>query len=177
MVRIYHAPPTTTLVMPSEAELRKLIDVVYRARPDIDLRADREFKHLDHDRLFRSAFLTVGAMGRLDRVDHGKAISYWADYARNLIAEAGNELVEIPSNILLAAALAHGDVYYSRNALGLTWVETGRRAADAWRGVLKTGKILAASEEQSTSYRAAPVVIDLNQSPNHVGYVGSSWDR
>ncbi|WP_316237684.1 hypothetical protein [Bradyrhizobium sp. SZCCHNR1015] len=173
MVRIYHAPPTSTLVVPSDAELRKLIDVVYRARPDLDLRADRDFKHLDHDREFRLAFVTVGAMGRLDGVDHGKAIGYWADYARNLLYEAGNH-AEIPNNILLAAALAHGDVNHARNALGLTWVETGRRAVDAWRGVLKTGKILPPSPEQSTSYRAAPITIDLNQGPDHVGLVGSS---
>lgn len=175
MVRIYHAPPTSTLVTPADAELRKLIDVVYRVRPDLDLRADPYFKQLDHDRTFRLAFVTVGAMGRLDRVDHGKALSYWADYARNLLAEAGNEAVEIPNNILLAAALAHGDVAHARNALGLTWVETGRRAVDAWRGVLKTGKILPPSPEQSTSYRAAPISIDLNQGPaHHVGFIGSS---
>ncbi|WP_316202832.1 MULTISPECIES: hypothetical protein [unclassified Bradyrhizobium] len=161
--------------MPTDAELRKLIDVVYRARPDLDMRADPYFRQLDHDRTFRLAFATVGAMGRLDRVDHGKALSYWADYARNLLAEAGNETAEIPNNILLAAALAHGDVHHARNALGLTWVETGRRAADAWRGVLKTGKILAQAKEQTTSYRAGPVTIDLNQGPNHVGFVGSSW--
>ncbi|WP_316205919.1 hypothetical protein [Bradyrhizobium sp. SZCCHNR3058] len=173
MVRIIPTPPTSTLVMPTDAELRRLIDVVYRARPDLDLRADRDFRRLDHDREFRLAFVTLGTMGRIDGVDHGKAIGYWADYARNLLYEAGNQ-AEIPNNVLLATALAHGDVHHARSALGLTWIETGRRAVDAWRTVLKSGKILPPSPEQTSSYRAGPVTIDLNQGPDHhVGFVGS----
>ncbi|WP_316190376.1 hypothetical protein [Bradyrhizobium sp. SZCCHNS2096] len=170
MVRITHTPPTSSLVMPTEAELRKLIEVVYRARPDLDLRAARDHRHLDHDREFRLAFLTVGAMGRIEGVDHGKAISYWADYARNILYEAGNH-AEVPGNILLAAALAHGDVDHARNALGLTWAESGRRAVDAWRNVLKTGKVLPPSPEQLSSSRPGRVTIDLNVARDHVGSV------
>ncbi|WP_316192420.1 MULTISPECIES: hypothetical protein [unclassified Bradyrhizobium] len=174
MVRITRTPPASSLVLPTDAELRKLIEIVYRARPDLDLRAGRDHRHLDHDREFRLAFLTVGAMGRTEGVDHGKAISYWADYARNILYEAGNH-AEVPGNILLSAALAHGDVDHAKNALGLTWVETGRRAGDAWRGVLKTGQIRGQSPEQATNSRLGRVTIDLNLARDHVGFVGSSW--
>ncbi|WP_315731759.1 MULTISPECIES: hypothetical protein [unclassified Bradyrhizobium] len=172
MVRIVHTPPASSLVVPTDAELRKLIEVVYRARQDLDLRADRDFRHLDHDREFRLAFLTVGAMGRIEGVDHGKAISYWADYARNILYEAGNH-AEMPGNILFAAALAHGDVDHAKNALGLIWVETGRRAGDAWRGVLRTGQIRERWPEQATNSRPGRVTIDLNVARDHVGFVGS----
>ncbi|WP_315731129.1 MULTISPECIES: hypothetical protein [unclassified Bradyrhizobium] len=174
--------------MPTHDELRKLIEVVYRARPDLDLRADSYFKHLDHNREFRLTFIMLGALGRINRladaktgtaddtetVDERRALSFWADYVRNLIYDGGDH-AEVPNHILLAAALAHGDINYSRNslALGLTWVESGRRAIAEWRGVLRTGKLRKAAKERETSYRAASVTIDLNVARDYVGFVGS----
>ena len=174
MVRIVPKPPSSSLVMPSDAELHKLVEIVYRARPDLDLRRDPDQRHLRHDHEFAVTFHMLGALGRTEQVDHGKALSYWCQVVRESLSDYYGITVEVPGNILLAAALAHGDVPYGRNAMGLRWFEAGRPATDAWRTVLKTGQLLKPSPEQVSSYRAGPVTIDLNLARDHdVGFVGS----
>lgn len=136
-------------VQPTSAELRKLEALVYRLRPDLDLRADRDFLTLKHTRELSAAFLALCWMGRRDEPDHGKSTTWWADYARELLREGGIE-AQIPNHILIAAALAQGDIPYSRNALGLARVHTGAPATNAWRTVLKSGAVRAPSKEQAT---------------------------
>lgn len=145
-------------VQPTSAELRKLEALVYRLRPDLDLRADLDFLSLNHTRELSCAFYAASTMGRRAEPDHGKGITWWADYARELLREGGID-AQIPNHILIAAALAQGDIPYSRNALGLTRVQTGTPATNAWKTVLKSGAIRAASAEQSTrdSYEPSKV--------------------
>jgi len=143
------AAPTSPegFVFPTAAELRKLEALVYRMRPGIDLRTDRDFRTMNHARAFTNAFRALSWMGRRDDVDHGKGITWWLDYINNLLHEAGIDEA-VPHHVFLAAMLASGDVPYSRNALGLARVQTGKPATNAWREVLKSGALLSASPEQ-----------------------------
>ncbi|WP_315792181.1 MULTISPECIES: hypothetical protein [unclassified Bradyrhizobium] len=173
MVRIIPSLPSSpSFVMPSPDQLIELSSLVYRLRPDFDLRQDRDQRHLRHDHEFASAFRMLGALGRTEQVDHGKALTYWCDVVREALCEYCGIIVEVPANILAAAALAHGDIQYARNGLGLRWFEVGRPAGDAWRSLLETGKVLPPSE-QVTSSRPGRVTIDLNVARDHVGFVGS----
>ena len=151
MVTITVMPPAETLVPPTDEELARLRDIVCGLRPELDLRRDPDLRHLDHDREFRLAFRAVGMMGRRSGVDHGKAVSYWADYARNLLQDCGVR-AEMPGSVVMAAALAHGDVPHARNALGLTWANSGTRAGDAWRGVMVRGALRRPSAEQVSNW-------------------------
>lgn len=177
MVQIITTPPTPPdgFVMPSDADLRRLQDIVYRLRPGLDLREDPDFRNLDHHREFLLAFRAIAMMGRTAEVDHGKAISYWASYARNLLQDCGVN-AEVPGNIVLAAALAHGDVAHARNALGLTWASSGRPASDAWRGVLARGALRPPSPEQVMREMRGPRVIDMAPGAHDVqiGFIGST---
>lgn len=150
-VTITTAAPTAPadFVQPSSAELRKLEALVYRLRPRLDLRNDRDFQTMDHVRAFAHAFIALSWMGRRDDVDHGRAITSWVDYANNLLRE-GRIDETVPHHVFLAAMLASGDVPYSRNALGLARVQTGSPATNAWRAVLKSGAVRPASPEQAT---------------------------
>lgn len=145
------AAPTAPadFIQPTSAELRKLEALVYRLRPDLDLRADRDFLSLKHTRELSAAFLALSWVGRRAEPDQGKSITWWADYARELLREGGIE-AQLPTNIVIAAALALGDVPYSRTALGLARVKTGTPATNAWRTVLKSGAVRAPSPEQAT---------------------------
>lgn len=148
-VTITTAAPTAPdgFVFPSAAELRKLEALVYKLRPGLDLRADRDFRTMNHARAFTNALRALSWMGRRDDVDHGKGITWWLDYANNLLREAGIDEA-VPHHVFLAAVLAAGDVPYSRNALGLARVHTGSPATNAWSEVLKSGALLSASPEQ-----------------------------
>lgn len=133
-------------VFPTTAELRKLAKLVYGLRPD--LASDESDQHSLRFE-FGRAFLALSWLGRRSDVDHGKAISYWCEHARDLLRNGGME-AQIPPNILVAAALAHGDIAHAKSALGLTRANTGAPATGAWRGVLKSGALLPASAEQAT---------------------------
>ena len=65
------AAPTSPegFVFPTAAELRKLEALVYRMRPGIDLRTDRDFRTMNHARAFTNAFRALSWMGRRDDVD------------------------------------------------------------------------------------------------------------
>jgi hypothetical protein len=175
MVTITVMPPASPLVMPSDDQMSKLQELVYRLRPDLDLRSDESFRHLDHAREFKRAFWAVGVMGRRAEPDDGKAFSYWASHAKNLLEERGIDC-DVLTNVLLAAALAHGDVPHGRNALGLTHAHTGAPASDAWRGVLSRAALRPPVADPLAHGRPPGRVVQLNVGPTQFGFVGrETW--
>ena len=157
--------------MPGAEQARKLMELVFALRPDLDTRTDRSFAQLNHLRAFTRAFWAMTVFGRLENPDHGRGVTYWSSAANNLLADIGIE-DSIPRHIATAVAIASGDVPYARDALGLTWPGSGRPASGAWLSVLKTGNVRAPSAEQMTRHRPGTVnLIDVSRRDVAVGYV------
>ncbi|WP_156175426.1 hypothetical protein [Bradyrhizobium sp. LTSP849] len=167
-VTIATAAPTAPadFVFPKSAELRKLEALVYRLRPRLDLRADRDFLTLNHAKEFAHSLEALSWMGRRADVDHSRSIIWWTDYARDLLREAGIE-AQLPRHLFLAAMLACGDVPYSRNALGLTLAHTGAPATNAWRDVLETRAVRPASPEQAVRGGLEPGQVRVAELMHH----------
>jgi hypothetical protein len=147
----------STLVMPSKDECRKLYRLVYGLHPRLDPRKDRDFNEAAHDRAFFLVFQAVGLYGR-GPIDTKKAVTWWADGCRNMLADDGFE-VDVGSNMLATVVLAHGDIPHQiifqdpkqgssfplNFGVGLMWMGSGVPARDAWRRVIETGALRKAS--------------------------------
>lgn len=174
-VTISTAAPTApeSFVAPTAGEARKLQGMIYRLRPCLDLRADRDFRSVNLTRAFGQAFLALSWTGRRGDVDHSKSIEWWRAYAIDRLRDGGIE-AEIPYQVFLAAVLAHGDIPHSRDALGLALVHTGIPAACGWRSVLKSGAILPSSPEQQAPRGHEPGSVRVYELALPVGFAGST---
>jgi len=139
-----HEEPTGT--PPTEDEHLKLLSVVFGKIPGL---RPAETRTAEFQADYRSAFEALRRVGRAEKPDPGKSVSWWIEefrYAHLLGAE-------VRSNAFLAAVLAHGDIPYVRGnganiswELGLVLYGTSRRpTGDAWRKVLQTGELLRPS--------------------------------
>jgi hypothetical protein len=169
---VFCPPPESTLVMPNDGDLHRLMDIALTAypslRPKIELsfqqrltlrnipsladqiKPDVEAISADYFREFRAAFVAIGSMKRMDEPDRRHYASFHVEAAQSWL-RSHSMFADIPANAFIAAALAHGDVLYTDGAVdGSLWelgisVYVGKPAGDAWRGVLKTGKLRPAT--------------------------------
>ena len=100
-----------------------------------------------HDDQYLKPLRPRGFIGRAVAVDHKHTVSYWISAAEQILRELGGASETLSGLSFLAAALAHGDVFYN-DVRDFPYVREfglreygGRPATDAWRKVLATGKI------------------------------------
>ena len=140
--------PGARFAMPSEPELRALHRAVLEAAPFLHSEPHR-FDSADAPfQRFCDAFRALGGIGRQDKIDDGKALSWWIDQAKQVLTAQGAS-GDIDAQAFVAAILAHGDVPYRplerfpyELGFGLI-VHGGRPAKHGWRGVLRSGRISA----------------------------------
>lgn len=152
------APPD--FVQPTAAELRKLEGLVYRLRPDLDLRADRDFLGLKHTRELSAAFLALSWMGRRGEVDHG--VDGLCARAAARRRHRGADPESYPDR---RRARARRHTALSKRAWPRAPVHTGTPATNAWRTVLKSGAVRPASPEQATRGGFEPGRVVIGEGP------------
>jgi hypothetical protein len=136
---------------PTAEEYRELREVVERHYPHLAFVA-RNQRYADEDMKehvsgFRTAFAYLATLERLETLPRADRYATWwvscaEDWARSMGMPTG-----IPPRSFIAAVAAHGDILFSgldNNAtFGLRQGGGhGRRYGDAWRDVLRTGKLL-----------------------------------
>lgn len=212
VVRIFEgaaAGERSTLIMPTDTQLRQLSGIVYRLRPGLDPRRDNRstitavsrtvksmatgqmvrvvqrervpdaapFDQAAHDRNFKYAFRTLGALGRLPDVEQRTphAASWWIDYMNGWLAERGIA-VDVGARMFVTCVLAAGDVPWSADGrYGLAREHAGLPARDAWRRVLEVGALRPASPSLDQRSEYQPGAVQVHQlAPGAVGLVGST---
>jgi hypothetical protein len=167
---IHFPAPGTTLILPSDDELHLLENIVlaaypilappielsfqqrltHRNHPSLDIKPDTVAIHASFFREFKNAFIAIGSMKRMDGPDRRHYVSFHAEAAQSWLRSHGL-FHDITTGALLAAALAHGDVFYTDGTIdGSLWelglsVYVGTVAKAAWRRVLAAGKVLPAA--------------------------------
>jgi hypothetical protein len=169
---VFCPPPESTLVMPSDGDLHRLMDIVLVAFPTLAPKIElsftqritvRNFPSLadkiepdvggitaDFFREFKAAFIAIGSMRRMGEPDRRHYVSYHVEAAQSWL-RSHNLFADIPTNAFIAAALAHGDIPWTNGTIdGQLWelginIYTGPVASDAWRLVLETGKLRPAA--------------------------------
>jgi hypothetical protein len=152
--------------MPTAAEQKKLFDIVHDKRPE--LRPDFS-KHLNTDQPEReffeecsAAFLRVGNLRRLDKLNNKFALSWWVGEANDWL-RLRNIHTDVRGSAFCTAVLAHGDIQYQPSDGGEGWVWTfaltphfrpGERCAtgDGWKRLLQPARI----EKPETRSRLPP---------------------
>jgi hypothetical protein len=133
----------TGVAMPTDAQLTKLLAIVTEAVDFPGLEGEPSPEVLDE---FKRAFFAVGRLGRLAEPDAGRYFSSSVDDA-NLVILKSHRLSEIEGDVLLAAALAWGDVAWRKSdksigqlqEIALARPNQGSPAKPIWRDIL-TGK-------------------------------------
>jgi hypothetical protein len=160
----------STLVMPSDAEMLALSDIGMAAfpgfgprfelsfterltkshYPQVDIQPDRAGILAAWRKQFRLAFLAAGSFFRTAEPNRKQYCGHWTDRANTWLKSYGLH-GDVDTNMLILVCLCHGDIAWTDGRingqvfeLGLD-VYTGAAASDAWRGVIKTGKLRAAT--------------------------------
>ena len=156
-VRITPAP-LARLAMPSDRELDDLLGIVLerwsqqlRPRPD----------HHDFRVEFTAAFRRLLHIGRLDRMDESRSLSWWLDDCRQFLRDHGGSPASITGPAYMAAVCAHGDILYAPLdnfpfdlGFGLQFGGGGRPSCAEWKRVLAAGRL---REPTSLSRPAVPI--------------------
>jgi hypothetical protein len=180
-VTVSYPRPPSTLIMPSDNELRQLEAIVLKAFPSLapkielnfqqrftvrnypaiadQIQPDAEAINADYFRQFTSAFVAIGAMRLRDEPARKYFVGHWTEAAQTWL-RCRNVFADITTNALIAAALAHGVSYTDGTIDGSLWefgldLYTGRAVLDGWRRVLASGKIPQATPVPSNR-RIAP---------------------
>lgn len=130
--------------LPTDLEFDQLVDLVLVRWPQLRSPDDQSFRAQ-----FRAAFHRLLHLGRCDKLDTERGLSYWADDCRAWLSEhqPGNALVS--GAAFTAAAIAQGDIQFTAPtnfpcdlAFNLQFGGGGLETnGDAWRRVLATGKL------------------------------------
>lgn len=160
--------PLSSFVMPSDAELNRLREIVGLHYPDLidssgpAFSGSKSARMQDWNDQFKLAFLALGNMRRLDQPDHKRYASHWIEEAEIWLRPRGKSTT-LRFGPFTAALLAHGDIPFSGLCMsgqvpefGLS-LYVGREARDAWRHVLSSGRILPMSAVKTPMAPAAPV--------------------
>jgi hypothetical protein len=126
------------VAMPSDEELKGLLDIVAKAHPD-SIRNDDLSE-------FRNAFFGVALMYRLREPDSSRYFISILDDV-NLEILRPRRLTQVNGDMLFAAILSHGDVPWRRGAVGLA-LNTGKPAASRWREILNGAPLLPPLPQQ-----------------------------
>ena len=179
--RVTYPAPPSTLIMPSDEELRRLMDIALTAFPSLaptielsymqritlryypgaadQIKPDVEAINVDFFRQFNSAFLAIGAMKLRDEPARKYFVGHWTEAAQTWL-RCRYVFADITTNALIAAALTHGVSYTDGTIDGSFWelgldLYTGRTVVEGWRRVLASGKIPQATPVPSNR-RIAP---------------------
>jgi hypothetical protein len=137
--------PLRRMPLPTDAEFEQLIDLVLARWPQL-CRSDNQTFGAE----FRAAFQRLQHLGRRDKLDTERALSWWTDDARDWLCEhqlGGRVLVSSPA--FTAAVVACGDIGYTALdnfpcdvSFALQFGGGGvRPSSDGWREVLATGSL------------------------------------
>jgi hypothetical protein len=179
---VLYPPPDSTLIMPLEGELHQLMGVALTAYPSLgpkielslmqrltrrnhpgladEIVPDTGAINADFFREFKAAFIAIGSMKRMDGPDRRHYVSFHGEAAQSWL-RSHNLFADITTGSFIAAALAHGDIFYTDGTIdGQLWelglsVYVGAVAKAAWRGVLQTGKLRPASPVPAARRMAA----------------------
>ena len=167
-VRVTTSVPQSTLIMPSDEQLHKLLDIVLasypRLAPAIELsfmqrltlrNASKELadqikpdvKGIEAGffKNFRACFVSIGGMKLMEEPDRRHYVSHHVEVARAWL-RSFNINVEISTEAFIAAALAHGVPYTDGNVDGNVWelglsAYVGRSVVDGWKQILDSGRL------------------------------------
>jgi hypothetical protein len=142
-----------TLTFPKAEEYSRLREIVEKSFPHLGFVArSQRFADMDEDEHvsgFRTAFAYLATLERLETLPRADRYASWwigcaEEWARSVGMRTG-----IPLRSFTAAVAAHGDILFSGLDNNATFGvrqgggDRGRRYGDAWRDVLRTGKLLA----------------------------------
>ena len=137
--RIYRPEPSRHFTMPSDADLRRLLEIVLRHSPTSPPPEGEE----RFFRQFKQVFAALGEIGRATEIDQQHGIVHWLDKARDICREHGWSQ-DFEFRPFWCAMLAHGDIHFQDRDETLGLVQKlgladygGILAGDAWRVVLE----------------------------------------
>ncbi len=165
-VRIYYPPDPNSFMMPNNDELKKLRAIAQgeypKLRPDFSNYLDADKAEHESFEEFYRAFLYVGNLGRLDKLNKKVSLSWWLGEAQDWL-RLHNIYGDIRGSAFCTAVLAHNDVGFipDDGGEGLVWTfamtpHGGRRATDVWKQLLRTRQIR--KPEGGSRMPAAPAV-------------------
>jgi hypothetical protein len=127
--------------MPSDADLRRLLEIVLRHSPTGPPSEGEE----RFFRQFKQAFVALGEIGRATEIDQERGIVHWLDKTRDICREHGWSQ-DFEFRPFWRAMLAHGDIHFQDRDETLGLVQKlglanygGTPAGTAWRNVLERG--------------------------------------
>jgi hypothetical protein len=139
--RIYTPKPARSFVMPSDAELHRLLEIVLKHSPTKPP-PDEEGNFF---RGFKQAFMGLGEIGRQPEINQTYDIVHWMERAREVCRGFGI-YPDFEFRAFCAAVLAHGDILFQDRDERLGLVPAfglanygGTPAGTAWRSVLEHG--------------------------------------
>ncbi|MCJ2068307.1 hypothetical protein MKK75_05705 [Methylobacterium sp. J-030] len=139
-------------VMPTEAQLRALHDMVVTTYPVLKDTAGRLDGPDEPFRRFAAAFRALGAIGRAPALNRDRAANWWVDHAQERLAGLG-AVSDLNLASFTAAVVAHGDIPFRaldrfpyELEFGLVAHGGGRPAGDAWRRLLAGDRLPAPAE-------------------------------
>jgi hypothetical protein len=178
---VSYPPVESTLVMPDDADLHRLMDVALAAYPSLAPKIELSFLQrltlrnhptladqvepdakgivADFFREFKSSFVAIGAMRLKDEPARKYYVSHWTEAAESWL-RAHNLFADITTPAFILAAISHGVPYTDGTVDGSLWelgldLHSGRVVTDGWKRVLTGGKVLPATPVPSNRRLAA----------------------
>jgi hypothetical protein len=178
---VSYPPPPSSLVMPSDDDLHRLMDIALTAFPSLapkielsfmqrltlrnhpsladQIKPDVEAITADFFREFKNSFIAIGSMKLKDEPARKYFVGHWTETAQSWLRQR-NMFFDITTSAFIAAALAHGVSYTDGTIDGSSWElgidsYSGRAVTDGWRRVLAGGKVLPSTAIPSNRRLAA----------------------
>ena len=172
-VTITYPVPPSTLVMPSDEQLHKLLDIVLACYPRLGPRIELSFMQKltlrnatpetartitpDKEAIeaaffenFRACFVAIGGMKITEEPDRRHFVGFHCDNARAWLKSFAIH-TEISVEAFIVAVLAHGSIAYTDGTIdGQVWEcglspYVGSSVTDGWKRVLESGRLRAPS--------------------------------
>ena len=172
-VTVTYPVPPSTLVMPSDEQLHKLLDIVLAAYPRLapaielsfmqkltlrnatpetarTITPDKEAIRTAFFENFKACFLAIGSMKVMEEPDRRHFIGFHCDNAHAWLKSFAIH-TEITVEAFICAVLAHGSIAYTDGTIsGQVWEcglspYVGSSVTDGWKHVFSTGQLRAPS--------------------------------
>jgi hypothetical protein len=157
VVKISHPIAASTFVMPSDAELGSLREIVCTKYPQLGesaglvWRGSREENEIEYFSTFKLAFLALGDMHRIEAPNRKRYVTHWSEEAEIWLRRRRGWAPTLRFGPFVTAVLAHGDIQFSGLFVDAQVLElglstyAGHAASGAWKKVLATGGLLPMS--------------------------------
>jgi hypothetical protein len=106
-VKITH-PPLAKIVLPTEDEFHRLLEIVLIQYPQLRPREDSA----GYSAQFRSAFVRLAHIGRRDKVDPQRGLGFWVDDASEFCRRHQINPPWITGGAFTTAVIAHADIKF-----------------------------------------------------------------